>query len=119
MSGECTLAVNRPVHQMENLLDGAVLRGGGGEAQPFAVKPDETPAAYNTGAVCLVYPCPHEIFRIGKREQDRTAVMSWDEQKVSAAGFPSVVTRAGNIHCIAVVAFRRFKETGDGSVTDA
>jgi len=104
---------------MENLLDGAVLRGGGGKIQPFAVKPDEAPAVHDAGTVCPVHPCPHEILRIGKREQDRAAVMSRNEQEVSAAGFPPVAAGTGNIHGIAVVAFRRLKETGNGSITDA
>ena len=38
--------VRRPVHQVEDLLDGAVPCGAGGKLQPSAVEADEAPAVH-------------------------------------------------------------------------
>ncbi len=111
--------VRRPVHQVEDLLDGAVPCGAGGKLQPSAVEADEAPAAHGAGALRPVHRPAQEALRIGKREQDRAAVMPWYEQEVPAAGFPPVAAGAGDVHGVPVVALRRLEEGGDGGIADA
>lgn len=84
----------------------------------LSIEPDEAPAAHGAGAFRPVHRPAHEAFRISDREQDGAAVMPRYEQEIPASGFPRVIAGTGNIHGIAVTAFRRLKETGYGGVAD-
>ena len=83
------------------------------------VEPDETGAADHCRTIRPVDAGAEEIFGIRKRQEDRPAVMSGDEKKITASGFPAVAAAAGDIYGIAVVAFRRLKKMGDGFIADA
>jgi len=100
-------------------MDGTVFRGSGGKLKPLGIKPGEAPAVHDAGKVRPVDGCPHKIFRIRNRKQDRAAVMSRNIQEVPASGFLLVVTGTENIHGVAVVAPSRLEEGGNGGIADA